>query len=341
MLIGLYEASWGAEIIDDVGSFEDANEYLISDHEETMNMLIEKIKISAISGHVMHNAFEKFFKCCDLEYPGNMGFASYFEPLLIAMVKKSDEADRLLAMIDQSSVERGSLPELVLLLLGKAGKASEWLETARQFYRHNNPVAEELLEYYFETDKEAFLETARELFPAEKNLWAVFLQHYITPQLDEKLFVNVFRQLTLQYREIQYYNKISSYLSETEFKELLDELYWARVFIVKILEIEQRYEEIKKLVKQDRDTREYAEMITPILTIYPEFCFNHIKNRAWKTLENARGRRIYERIVSWLQLSLKIPGFETEKLDLIKNIYSYKPNLPALRDEMRKGGLVK
>lgn len=48
MLIGLYEATQDTEVADEVGSFEDVNEYLLSEHANTMNALIEKLRLSAV-----------------------------------------------------------------------------------------------------------------------------------------------------------------------------------------------------------------------------------------------------------------------------------------------------
>lgn len=197
------------------------------------------------------------------------------------------------------------------------------------------------MEYNFETDKEAFLEIARELVPANKHFWAGFLQQYVSPELDEELFVCVFRQLIVQQKEIDYYKKIRKYLSEAALTGLLNELKWDKAFIVKILKIEERYEDIKTLVEQNPGDWEYVKVIAPILTIYPQFCFRHIKSKAESTLQNNCGRSVYERIASWLLLIEMIPGFEMEKPDLVRTFYNHKPNLPALKDEMRKAGLVK
>jgi len=49
---------------------------------------------------------------------------------------------------------------------------------------------------------------------------------------------------------------------------------------------------------------------------------------------------IYEDIVGKLQLAQKIPGFELQTKELILQLYNHKPNLPALKDEFRIGGLV-
>ena len=104
--------------------------------------------------------------------------------------------------------------------------------------------------------------------------------------------------------------------------------------------MEKRYESIKTIVEKNSDDWHYGELIRPILGIYPEFCFQHIKNKAVKTIEKQRGRDVYERISGWLKLTQEIPGFDNEKRDLIGQLYNHKPNLPALKDEMRKAKLV-
>jgi hypothetical protein len=341
MFIGLYQATQEAQIANEIGSFENINEYLLSEHTNTIDALVEKLWISAFAENVILAAFDLFFTYCDTEYPENPHFANHFEQLLIALADKSAYATRLLDTIDQSDVERQFLPELVLLLNKKTGNSAEWLLSARQFYRQNTEVAKQLLEYYFETGKEAFLEIARELVSTNKRFWAGFLQQYVSPELDEKLFVCVFRQLVVQHKEIEYYNKIRKYLSEDGLTELLNEMKGDKVFIVKILEVEQRYKDIKTLVEQNPSDWEYAAVITPILTVYPEFCLRNIKSIAESTLQNNRGRSVYERVALWLKMTQNIPGFEMEKLDLVRTLYNHKPNLPAMKDEMRKAGLVK
>jgi hypothetical protein len=341
MLIGLYRATQDAEITDEFETFENVNEYLLSEHTDTMNTLIEKLRLNAISENVIQTVFELFFSYCDSECSGNLDFANYFEHLLIVLAEKSDNAAGLFAVVDQSTIKRKAFPELILLLNKKTGNTTEWLQSARQFYRNSVPVAKQLLEYYFETDKDAFLKTAEELFATDNGLWAEFLQQYVSPELGKDLFVEVFRELTTRLNKIEYYQKIREYLSEDDLTCLVEEMKWNKVFIVKLFDLEKRYDDIKSLVEKHFENGNYIEIITPILTVYPDFCFRHIKNKVITTIQNQRGRHVYEYIASWLKLTEKIPGFENEKCELIQQLYNYKPSLPALKDEMRKTGVVK
>ena len=246
-----------------------------------------------------------------------------------------------MSIIDQSTIERQSVPELVLSLNKLAGNTTEWLFSARQFYLINPEVAKQLLQYYFNSDKDNFIQTANELLKKDKRYWAVFLKDHVTPGLDESLYFNVFYQLTVDKEDINYYKKIRGYLSGSEFDRLLEQLYWNKRFIVSILEVEKRYESIRTIVEKNSDDWHYIELISPILEIYPDFCFQNIKTKAINTIGNQRGRDIYERISAWLKMMQRIPGYDAEKRELILQLYNHKPNLPALKDEMKKAGLVK
>lgn len=341
MLIGLYEATQDAEIEDDMESFEDVNEYLLDEFIATIGSITEKLKMAAISEKLITAAIEKFVEYCDAEYPGNAHFVGYFEHLLIALAEKSTMPNQILSIIDQSTIKRPAVPELVLLLNKLAGNTTEWLYSAKQFYLSNTEVAKQLLQYYFDSDKENFIETANKLFNANKPFWAKYLQDYISVDLDESLYFNVFRYLAVNEKEIKYYLKIREFLSVSDIESLLEEVAWDKVFVVAILEIEKRYESIREIVQKNDDNWHYIELISPILAIYPEFCFQNIKNKTIKTIEDQRGRDVYERIAKWLKLTGKISGFESEKRELINQLYNHKPNLPALKDELRKAGLIK
>ncbi|MDA3881251.1 MAG: hypothetical protein PF436_12750 [Prolixibacteraceae bacterium] len=340
MLIGLYEATQDADVPDEVCSFNDVNEHLLSEHKNTLNAIIDKLKLSALTENKVATAFEMFLRYSNEEYPGNPHFVSHFEHLLISMAEKCSNANVLLDIFNKSGLEKEVLPELILVLNKLAGNKTEWLQSALQFYKNSAPVAMELLLYYFETDKAAFVTLARELFATDEHLWANFLQQYITPQLDNELFVKVFLKLFLRTHDMQYYHKIKDYLTETDFKQLLADVKWDEVLTVKILEIEERYADIKLMVEKSSNKWHFAELIEPILKIYPEFSFTQIKKMALNTVQTERGRSIYEKIVTWLTMTKQIPGFETESLMLIQQVYTHKPNLPALRGEMRDAGLV-
>lgn len=339
-LLGLYEACLNAEIEDDVGSFHDVNEHLTEEHKRIMLELVDKIKMSALSGLKVNSAIQLFFNYCDAEYPGNPSYPNYFEPLILALADISDQPGTILSFIDASKVERGALPQLVLMLNKNAGNNTEWMQSAQQYYLKDNEVAKQLLDYYFENDKDSFVKTAYELFNIDKRFWSKFLQNKVSLNLDKTLYIKVFYQLTITENEIGHYYKIKDYLSPSDFKQLLTEIKWEKAFIVKILAVEKKFEEIKQIVEENTDSWHYEELIRPILTVFPAFCFKNIKTKAESTLANHKGRGAYREIASWLKLAKKIPDYQVQVQELILQLYKHKPNLPALKDEFRKAGLV-
>lgn len=340
MFTGLFEATQNAEIKDDVCSFDDVNNYLLSLHAEAVSMVTEKIKLSAISENSMAEAFETFFQYCNEEYPGNPHFPSHYEPLLVAFADKSEHPQHLLKQFKESGIEPSSLPELTLFLNKASGNMNDWLQSALQLYKNSQPVAKELLQYYFDTDKTSFLTLAHELFAMNEQAWVDFLKGYLSPELDRELFVRVYLKHVANSLKISDYLIVQKYLSKADVDQLLKELYWCETFKAKILEAEQRFDEIKQMAEKSISKWDFATIIQPILHVYPDLCFKRIKEMATSTLQAERGRKAYKLIANWLQQAQTVPGFETDALQLIQQLYTHKPNLPALKDEMRQAGLV-
>jgi len=340
MILGLYEAALASDVTDELGSFEDVNKFLLEEHSSALMAITEKLRLSALSGSKTGAAFELFFRYCKERYSGKPDLVSHIEPILIALAEKSGDAAQLLTMMEKAGIEQKILPELTLLLFKSSGNKDGWLHAALQLYRNSEAVARELLQYYYENDQSAFVKTAHELFPFGENSWANFLEPYVTPQLDEQLYVKVLLTLIHSSHNIKHYRKVKPYLDEASYNEMIQKLKWNKVFLVSIFAEDERHADIKALVEKETDYYNFAELIAPILTIYPDFCLRKMKDMVEKALASSRGRSIYERIAKWLILAKTIPGHETDAMQLINKTYTHKPNLPALKDEMRKAGVV-
>ncbi len=340
MLLGLYEASLNVEVEDEVGSFEDINEHLATEHKYLMKELIEKIKLSAVSAHQAENAIELFFEYCANEYPGNLSFPNYFEPLIMNLGDFSDKPENILNKMKNFGIEYAAMPQLVLLLNNKSGNAIEWLDNAEILYKNDKGVAEQLLEYYFDNDQKKFTLIADELFKKTPSVWAGHLKDFISEEIDKDLFFRIFYFLTIQQHEIEYYQKIRNYFSADTFQNLISQLSHRKEFIVEILNIEGKYGDIKQIVSDNKEDWHFNRLISPILNVYPSFCFDTIAEVLQNKISKERGRRAYQSIADTLQLAKQIKGYEKQTDKLIMQLYNNKPNLPALRDELRGAGLV-
>ena len=214
------------------------------------------------------------------------------------------------------------------------------MKSAQQYYLGDKEVAKQLLDYYFENDKNAFVKTANELFNNDNRSWAKFLSDKMDKQLDIELFKKVFFRLTIDEKQIEDYKRIKTLLNPEDFDLLISEINWDMAFIVRIFEEEKKFEEIKQVVMRSKDYWNYEKIISPILNVYPEFCFGNIRTRVKYTLAQKRGRSTYKRIASWLKLANTIKGYQDQVQELVLQLYKHKPNLPALKDEFRNAGLV-
>ncbi|NQU80642.1 MAG: hypothetical protein HQ543_03890, partial [Bacteroidetes bacterium] len=139
--------------------------------------------------------------------------------------------------------------------------------------------------------------------------------------------------------KIEYYRRIKNILNEDEKEQLINTVY-NKPFKIEIFEEEKQYAKIKQIVEKNTDSWDFPKLIKPILNVYPDFCFETIKNKALKTIKNERGRFIYSRIAEWLNLSRSIKRKETETKEIIMKLYNHKPVLRALRDEFKKAGVL-
>lgn len=245
-----------------------------------------------------------------------------------------------MAQLDESGIQREELPRLALLLTEMQGEPEDWLRMAQAYYKTNDEIARQLLEHYHMQDQKRFLELANELFELKQHFWAPVLSNLINPQLSRELYVKVNWRLVADQNDLTIYERVRPYLSQADKNRLLKKVEWNEPFKVQILATEERYEEIRQMVEANDDGWEYVSLIRPILGVYPEFCFENIRQMVLKTISTQRGRSVYQRIVEWLQMAYTIEGFRPQSEKLTNELYHHKPSLPALKDELRKAGLV-
>lgn len=339
-LTGIHQATKDANIPDEVCSFDDINDFLLQQFASMQKLLAEKLRLAVLSNKTIEEAFGLFFVYWRDLQAEKLSEICYFEPVLLALAEMSNAKDKLHAILKSAAIKPQLLPELLLLLQKHTGNESDWLQMALQLYSSSKAAAKELLHYYHLNDQPTFVKIARELFPADQYGWALFLETLITPQLDKSLFVQVYSKLTAMKFEIAYYQKLKPHLDEAGYKNLLQQVSYNKAFVAQLFKSDGRYADIKTLVETDGDRWNFDQLIAPIMKVYPDYAFHKIETMIEKTLETERGRSVYQKIAKWLLLAKAIPGQEIATAHLITKTYTRKPNLPALRDEMRKAGVI-
>ena len=340
-ILGAYDACFKAEIpgLDDI--FGDTTRRLLQDHGEMMEKAIAVIHATVISSDQAFRAMEIIFDHYQHMYEGDKGYLKYFEPLLISLAETRETADLAIQKLESSGIDESLLLQLVVKLYAFHPDQTEWVKKASQYFLEDMHVAKKLLAYNFEHDVVAFLRDAKILFTREPNDYAQFLHERLYPDLDLGFFKQVLWHRALRERNIELYDALRGYLDDAEKQLFINGVAKDIVFNVKVLEKEKRFDEILKLAQKHADsTWNFTELVTPILNIYPHEAFELISDRTTRTIEAERGRDAYQRICIYLKMAVQIKGRKTETHRLIHELYNRRPALPALKDEIRKAGLI-
>lgn len=267
-----------------------------------------------------------------------------FELLFQSLVINNEIANYLHQKLQESNLESIASAYILLNIAKITDDEKLWIKTAETYANLDAKIAKQLLEKYNSKNATSdFNRIAKMTF----NKWADKFDKYLVDHLDkekqEDLFVKALKSYVSNKQDIAHYRILKSYLTEEETISFVDEFKdnYYKVFYVQLLEIEKRFEEIRTCVNKNKDSYDIEKLIKPILNIYPSDCFNiivDINNKAMNSYN--RKRSTYETMVKTLKLLKEITSKKNETDAFLKELYNHKPNLPALKDEMRKAGLI-
>lgn len=317
-------------------AFEDTEGELLSLLQPTYEEVLHEVKSVIIND----NQILVFFDALFTQYSGFGNDLSYFEALLKSLVQNEKIAGEVLEMLKKYKVGEEFLPQLLLQIYELLGNREYWLDHAHRYFRQDKELAEKLMFHYLKENKKNFLNTAGEVFTTFPHTFDRFILENLDINEDRGYYKMVLCRITGHEKDINAYKTLKELLSPEEKEGFYDGI-WDKVFLTRIFELENYYGRILKLVNANCDSWELNELILPIIPVFPKECFKILENKISQSLANERGRSVYRRIVSWMELLRKIPG-ESEKTNvLIGEAYHHKPSLPALKDEMRKASLAR
>ena len=102
-LVGMYEAARDANVPDEYDSFDDVNDYLLSEFTYYIKTLVEKLRLSAPTDNSIEAAFDLVFGYWRANYAQKLSEITYFEPVLIGLADKAKNLDQLLKIVKAES----------------------------------------------------------------------------------------------------------------------------------------------------------------------------------------------------------------------------------------------
>ncbi len=339
VLFGLLLACRETELKDPVPAFDDVNDYLLEILPHVFSGVSDKIDFAIVSEMQIRSVLVLILDYCFRYRKNDTNLLLSLQPVIYALTKKLKNGKEVLTRYQEEQIGK-ILPQVHLHLLWTCGQREEWHVFARKSYLRDPHIAHQLLLYYRDTESWMhFKDLGRQLFYSDKSYWAELIQPLVNLERDRSLYLDVHLHLIKRHRDLDLYKKLQPELSQQQKNQLIDEIYDNK-FFVDVLTVEKRYEDIKQCVSTNHDSYDFVDIMTPIIDIYPGYCFTTIKKTVKKQLETERGRRVYRRIVSKLKLARQIKGFESKAELLIREIYQENNRLSALRDEMRVSDLI-
>lgn len=351
ILFGMYEGFFNvnAPASDEYDVFEDYNEELAAQFNEVMQNIVDHLDAAVKTDSAIkqllallferHNIYEQQYDKSKEEE--NIVYnMKVFEDLLLIMLVNKNIADFLNDLIVKTNVDNIEASFVLLKIADITNNQSLWADHAEKFALYEVKIAIQLMDKYYENKaKDDFYRIAKQSF----KKWSDQLDKYLIDKISEddepEFYKQILSKLTSRTKDIKRYKELRQMLTKDEKEKFIKDNTSPETFYIKLLEEEERYNEILLYVKNNTHSYDFTQIIRPVLNVYPEECFHIIKTKTDATLLESRGRTIYQAIVRWLLEMKKIKGFEKESVKYFAELYNMQPRLPALRDEFRKANL--
>ncbi|MBN1199701.1 MAG: hypothetical protein JXA23_10145 [Bacteroidales bacterium] len=341
LAMGCYDACFDVYIpgADDV--FEDITSELLTHHQELLNAVVdtlEEVTGSEKEVNATVVAILDYYQGIREDHPD---FLRYMEPVLLMITETAGTARFISEAIELRDFDESLVPQLALKIASFDPDPLIWREKAEEYMELDLEVARQLLDHYWTEDPDCFRLVGNKLFKEHPHELCDFLSELLFPMFDKEFYTEVLRFRTLRDRNMDLYTVLRQYLSDEEKQRFIDEIEWDEAFRIDVLAAENRYQELLILAeKKVFTTRHFTRMIAPILNIYPAGVMALIRKKAEHIILHEKGRNNYQRICRWLELALNGKDTEEAARSLIQDLYNRRPALPALREEMRKAGVV-
>lgn len=288
------------------------------------------------------NALELFLNYQQRENCGQY-LLSVFTNFWPYVIQTKEQAETFMRMADDYNISVSNYPLLVNKVLRLLDDKQRWVKTMEDIFLRDYQSSEDLMAYYYKSDMDAFKQKAASFFGRYKDESYEFLLDKI--EKGSPVHISLLKHAAVRLSSIKAFQELKKYISPEEARLFIDSVHNPE-YRIKLLNNEKQYDKIKEIISGKLSKDSYYSMAgfnKSIQYLYipdPDAAIRLTKQNINLLMESRRNRNTYQYIAELLKQSLAIPGKTSQVKSIAKDLYNHKPNLPALKDELRKAGLI-
>ena len=267
----------------------------------------------------------------------------HFDQFFKVLIDKKSKAQYLLNIMNEHKIYSYVSAAILLHIAEILEDESLFLKVANEFYSTNSEIAIKLLQKYKALNQDdEFARVAKTLLEKDNHyLYTLLIIENINKEAYPKLYIKALKLYISYEHSIKYYKLLREYLDASERLVFIQKFKnsYRNLFYIQLLALEEQYPMILEFVQEYENSYELKEMLEPIVLVYPDKVFDIIIKHCDKLI-NERGRGNYNIAAQLLSLLSKTPSKNEALTNYVQKVYNHRPSLPALRDELRKAGLI-
>jgi len=335
-----------AEINDPDNNLGDlANEYFIDELKKLVKESHESLAIRVFAEIDYQNALELAFRFDALYYGEEKDYLQFISGILISTVKNKALAQMVWTAKTKFNSRLNLVPEFLNKVTKLIGDKKIWVESMESCFLQDLNSSIDLMEHYYENRIDEFEKTA-------PRLWGAFSTNVLDYLLDKvakgtPFHVSLLKKNASQKSDSASLELLKQYILPEETVEFIDSMV-ANNAKARFYAHEKLFDKLIILINVN--CLEYHQTYSMVdFSIVIPYLFDDRPIVAWEMIQkmitikmasSKRSRDTYAYVASLLIMAKRIDGIDQEIRTLTSNLYNNKPNLPALKDELRKAGII-
>lgn len=335
-----------AEINDPNENLSDCpNDYFFSALSETIKKNLHSLEGRPFTINDFENACNVFVSFNNLYFKDNDEFTETIAPIFVAVVQNKSKAEILWKAKQQPGNDLQLTPGLLNKVTKLLGDTNLWIESLESCFLEEFDTSKELMDYYFEKNREKFEKEAIRFETKFGRSTHIYLLEKLKP--GTAFHVEILGKHAQNTGSTDDLEQLKKHIDANELERFIDSLH-NKDTKAKFLAHEKAFDKLIALIEETslKGINYYSGLnfeaaISLLIKVRPADAWRLIKQKVSSVLKDQRGRDVYTSIAKWLKLAQINLGLEADVIAFIMETYNHKPNLPALKDEMRKAGLAK